>query len=90
MTDLVQQSLFHPPPRDASLRVGPAGWNYKDWEGVVYPADAGRSFDPLAFLVDYFDTHDMTSPALPQFYKATMTVPSTFTAAKYRMQIKSA
>jgi uncharacterized protein YecE (DUF72 family) len=61
MTDLGQQSLFHPPPRDTSLRVGPAGWNYKDWEGVVYPAGAGRSFDPLAFLADYFDTIEINS-----------------------------
>jgi len=56
-----QGSLFHPPPRDSSLRVGPAGWNYKDWEGVVYPAGAGRAFDPLAFLADYFDTIEINS-----------------------------
>ncbi len=56
-----QTSLFHPPPRDTSLRVGPAGWNYKDWEGIVYPAGAGRGFDPLAFLADYFDTIEINS-----------------------------
>jgi uncharacterized protein YecE (DUF72 family) len=56
-----QGSLFHPPPRDTSLRVGPAGWNYKDWEGVVYPAGTGRAFDPLAFLADYFDTIEINS-----------------------------
>jgi uncharacterized protein YecE (DUF72 family) len=56
-----QGSLFHPPPRDTSLRVGPAGWNYKDWEGVVYPAGGGRTFDPLAFLADYFDTIEINS-----------------------------
>ncbi len=56
-----QGSLFQPPPRDTSLRVGPAGWNYKDWEGIVYPAGAGRSFDPLAYLADYFDTVEINS-----------------------------
>ncbi len=56
-----QESLFHPPSRDTSLRVGPAGWNYKDWEGIVYPAGAGRAFDPLAFLADYFDTIEINS-----------------------------
>ena len=56
-----QGSLFHSPQRDASLRVGPAGWNYKDWEGVVYPEGGGRSFDPLAFLADYFDTIEINS-----------------------------
>jgi uncharacterized protein YecE (DUF72 family) len=20
------------------IRVGPAGWSYQDWEGIVYPA----------------------------------------------------
>ncbi len=61
MSGLGQGSLFHPLPRDTSLRVGPAGWNYKDWEGVVYPAGAGKAFDPLAFLADYFDTIEINS-----------------------------
>jgi uncharacterized protein YecE (DUF72 family) len=53
--------MFSPPPRESSVRVGPAGWNYKDWEGTVYPAGAGKSFDPLAFLADYFDTVEINS-----------------------------
>ncbi len=61
MNSPAQGSLFQPPPRDTSLRVGPAGWNYKDWEGIVYPAGAGRSFDPLAYLADYFDTVEINS-----------------------------
>ncbi len=56
-----QTSLFSPPPRDVSIRVGPAGWNYKDWEGTVYPLGSGKSFDPLAFLADYFDTVEINS-----------------------------
>jgi uncharacterized protein YecE (DUF72 family) len=56
-----QGSLFHPPQRSSSVRVGPAGWNYKDWEGVVYPSVRGRSFDPLAYLADYFDTIEINS-----------------------------
>jgi uncharacterized protein YecE (DUF72 family) len=54
-----QGALFQSPARDTGLRVGPAGWNYKDWEGVVYPA--GRSMDTLAFLADYFDTIEINS-----------------------------
>ena len=54
-----QSSLFQSPRSDTRLRVGPAGWNYKDWEGVVYPA--GRALDPLAFLADYFDTIEINS-----------------------------
>ncbi len=56
-----QGSLFRSPPRDPGLRVGPAGWNYKDWEGIVYPPGAGKSFDPLAYLADYCDTIEINS-----------------------------
>lgn len=44
-----------------AVRIGPAGWSYKDWEGVVYPAAPGRRFDPLAYLVHYFDTIEVNS-----------------------------
>jgi uncharacterized protein YecE (DUF72 family) len=54
-----QASLFQPPPRQSTLRVGPAGWNYKDWEGIVYPP--GKSRDALAFLADYCDTIEINS-----------------------------
>lgn len=61
MTEASQGSLFQSPPRDTSVRVGPAGWNYKDWEGIVYPVGQARSFDPLAFLADYWDTVEINS-----------------------------
>jgi uncharacterized protein YecE (DUF72 family) len=55
----MQPSLFQSTGRNSTLRVGPAGWNYKDWEGIVYPT-AG-SFDALAFLADYCDTIEINS-----------------------------
>ena len=61
MATFSQGSLFRPPSRDTALRVGPAGWNYKDWEGVVYPPGKGGSFDPLSYLADYFDTIEINS-----------------------------
>ena len=61
MTQPTQGSLFHSPMRDTSVRVGPAGWNYKDWEGTVYPAGLGKAFDPLAFLAEYFDAVEINS-----------------------------
>jgi len=30
--------------------IGPAGWNYKDWEGIVYPRQPEKYFDQLAYL----------------------------------------
>jgi uncharacterized protein YecE (DUF72 family) len=61
MNSAFQGLLFPSPPRDASLRVGPAGWNYKDWEGVVYPRGASKSFDPIAYLAEFFDTIEINS-----------------------------
>lgn len=43
------------------IRVGPAGWSYADWEGVVYPPHGSR-FDPLAYLSSFFDTIEVNSP----------------------------
>lgn len=44
-----------------SIRVGPAGWSYKDWEGTVYPPH-GSKFDHLAYLASFFDTIEINSP----------------------------
>lgn len=41
--------------------VGPAGWAYEDWKGVVYPRGAGKSFDPLAYLARSFDMIEVNS-----------------------------
>lgn len=43
------------------IRIGPAGWSYKDWEGVVYPQKPGAKFDPLAYLARFFDTIEINS-----------------------------
>jgi uncharacterized protein YecE (DUF72 family) len=37
-------------------RIGPAGWAYKDWWGIVYPEPKPRGFQELTFLSQYFDT----------------------------------
>lgn len=51
------------------IRYGPAGFQYKDWEGIVYPAPKPKGFDPLAYLACYFDTVEINStfygPARP-------------------------
>ncbi|HET7234792.1 MAG TPA: DUF72 domain-containing protein [Longimicrobium sp.] len=51
------------------IRFGPAGFQYKDWEGIVYPAAKPKGFDQLAYLAHYFDTIEINStfygPARP-------------------------
>jgi uncharacterized protein YecE (DUF72 family) len=43
------------------IRIGPAGWSYRDWAGRVYPAKTSRTFDPLAYLAQFFDTIEINS-----------------------------
>ena len=38
------------------IRYGPAGWEYADWAGIVYPEPEPRGFDRLAYLARYFGT----------------------------------
>lgn len=43
------------------IRVGPAGWSYADWEGIVYPSPKRPKFDPLAYLAEYFNTLELNN-----------------------------
>jgi uncharacterized protein YecE (DUF72 family) len=43
------------------IRVGPAGWNYRDWNGVVYPKPKPRGFDELTYISEYFDVVEINS-----------------------------
>ena len=43
------------------IRIGPAGWSYKDWETIVYPQKPGPRFDPLEYLARFFDTIEINS-----------------------------
>lgn len=37
------------------LHVGPAGWSYPDWNGIVYPAERPRGWHALDWLSCYFN-----------------------------------
>ena len=39
----------------ARIRIGPAGFSYADWHGIVYPQTPRPDFDPLAWLGRFFD-----------------------------------
>jgi uncharacterized protein YecE (DUF72 family) len=43
------------------IRVGPAGWSYKDWRGAVYPEPRPKGFDELAYIARYFDALEINS-----------------------------
>ncbi|HEY7575885.1 MAG TPA: DUF72 domain-containing protein [Thermoanaerobaculia bacterium] len=43
------------------VRVGPAGWSYEDWAGIVYPARPPRGFDRLTAIASLFDVVEVNS-----------------------------
>lgn len=47
-------------PLPPNLLIGPAGWSYKDWEGVVYPSTL-KKLHPVEYLAHYFDTIEINS-----------------------------
>jgi uncharacterized protein YecE (DUF72 family) len=55
------------------VRVGPAGWSYADWSGVVYPKKKPKGFHEAAYLAEYFDTIEINTsfyqPVRPEHCK---------------------
>ena len=45
----------------APVRIGPAGWSYKDWAGIVYPKRRPSAFHEAAYLAQYFDTIEINT-----------------------------
>src|ERR1039457_748852 len=45
----------------AKILVGPAGWSYSDWEGIVYPTIKPRGFDKAAYLAQFFDSIEINT-----------------------------
>ena len=43
------------------ILVGTAGFSYKDWEGIVYPAGLKKTQHPLQYLAHYFDTCEINT-----------------------------
>ena len=55
------------------LRIGPAGWAYKDWAGIVYPSGLKRT-EQLPYLAQFFDVLEINtsfySPLAPGLAEA--------------------
>jgi uncharacterized protein YecE (DUF72 family) len=49
------------PPSKPAILVGPAGWSYTDWEGIVYPHHKPRGFHEAAYLAQFFDTIEINT-----------------------------
>ena len=59
------------PPK---IRIGTAGWSYKDWEGIFYPPGMQHNrIHPLEYLARFFDTTEINTsfygPLKPELVK---------------------
>lgn len=61
------------------LYIGPAGWSYPDWTGLVYPSKKPTGFDPLEFISSYFNLIEINST----FYR----VPSRETVKRWAQRV---
>jgi uncharacterized protein YecE (DUF72 family) len=43
------------------LWIGPSGWSYDDWHGIVYPLARPRGFKPLKYLARYVGAIEVNS-----------------------------
>ena len=43
------------------IRIGPAGFSYKDWAGIVYPNPLPKGFSQVEFLAKLFDTIEINT-----------------------------
>jgi len=43
------------------IRVGPAGWSYPDWNGIVYPTHRPAGFHEAEYLAQFFDTIEINT-----------------------------
>lgn len=44
-----------------NIHIGPAGWDYPDWDGIFYPPSRKRGFDALAYIASYFTLVEINS-----------------------------
>ncbi len=62
------------PLHSGQVRIGTAGWSYKDWDGIFYPSGMRRrKLHPLEYLARFFDTTEINTsfygPLKPELAK---------------------
>jgi uncharacterized protein YecE (DUF72 family) len=84
-----------PQVQSNDVRIGTAGWSYKDWDGIFYPPGMrSRKQHPLEYLARFFDTTEINTsfygPLKPELAKlwcrkvAAVNTKFLFTAKLYR------
>jgi len=53
------------------ILIGPAGWSYPDWNGILYPTHRPRGFHEATYVAQFFDTIEINTsfynPLRPEF-----------------------
>jgi uncharacterized protein YecE (DUF72 family) len=74
-SDRPSEAGFNEVPAPQSIvRIGTAGWSYKDWEGIFYPPGMRqRKIHPVEYLARFFDTAEINTsfygPLKPELVK---------------------
>jgi uncharacterized protein YecE (DUF72 family) len=74
MESSAQARTSQPQANAIRIRIGTAGWSYKDWEGIFYPPGMQRRKQhPLEYLARFFDTTEINTsfygPLKPEWAK---------------------
>ena len=91
----IDADFANPSSAQPVIRIGTAGWSYKDWEGIFYPPGMQRrKVHPLEYLARFFDTAEINTsfygPLKPELAKlwskkvAAVNAGFLFTAKLYR------
>jgi uncharacterized protein YecE (DUF72 family) len=54
-------AVLHTAPRQSRVWIGPAGWSYTDWRGIVYPAYPRGSGKELETVAECFDVVEINT-----------------------------
>ena len=61
MAKPANRSISLQPRSPGQIRIGPAGWSYADWNGIVYPSRRPAKFHEATFLAQFFDTIEINT-----------------------------
>jgi uncharacterized protein YecE (DUF72 family) len=69
-----EPQVYSQKARLQNIRIGTAGWSYKDWDGIFYPPGMShRKQHPLEYLARFFDTTEINTsfygPLKPELAK---------------------
>jgi uncharacterized protein YecE (DUF72 family) len=47
--------------KKSTIYIGPAGWSYPDWNGIIYPTKKPKGFSELEYIAKYFNVVEVNT-----------------------------